>query len=156
MAKFIMMVGIPGSGKSSIVSKYSEQGYVISCPDTFRGIFSATHDEADQTVNKQAWEAATKLVVTSLSDNKNVVLDATEVYRQGRQNFLRSLPPCNTKAVYIKVQLETALYRNTLRGTDNGKRSQPVPDEVITRMFNNLVEPSITEGFDEIEVIVND
>ncbi|MNC03770.1 multifunctional tRNA nucleotidyl transferase/2'3'-cyclic phosphodiesterase/2'nucleotidase/phosphatase [compost metagenome] len=163
--KIILMGGIPGSGKSTLSKQLSEAGYVIICPDTFRGIvsksipgrelWSEAQHESDQSTSAEAWKMAYREAKNALKDGKSIVFDAmlhTAKARRGTMGEFKGfkLP---FYAIYLDVTLETAKQRNAERGANGGRC---LPDFVLKSKWRQQVFPMIEEGFKEVHYISND
>lgn len=76
MTKVIMGIGIPGSGKTTILKKVAnDYGYSYICPDDIR--LELTGDINDQSKNKEVWEESYRRLEKNLKEGKTVVFDAT-------------------------------------------------------------------------------
>ena len=136
LADFIMMIGIPGSGKSTwIKENLEEEEYHIVCPDLIRK--ELTGDITDFSEDKKVWAIAKERVKEALEQGQNVVLDATNVNKGYRLGFLKDLPPCHLKAKICEVDPETAKERISKDMADEKDRSA-VPDEIIERMYKEF------------------
>jgi len=154
MSELMLMVGIPGSGKSTYIKELADKGYDVVNPDSIR--VELTGNMADQSQNAKVWFTAHQRIIDKLKEGKNVILDATNVDRRGRREIVdrakREVPGTTVKALVLDVSLETAKERVKKRVKDKGL---DIPEEVMTRMYNKfkLNPPSTDEGIDEIEVI---
>ena len=84
---FIVMVGVPGSGKSHIARIIAEtHDCEIVSSDECRKIWYG--NEEDQTHNKELFLRIDNLVSQLLADGKNVILDATNISRKSRARFV--------------------------------------------------------------------
>lgn len=150
----IMGVGIPGSGKSTILSRLSEEtGVTRICPDDIRA--EMTGSEMNQTVNREAWTEASRRAEELLGLGKSVIIDAThaEAWRRPEQIAMyRGYGAKSVVALYFQIVLEIAKERNVARGREGGRR---VPDHAIERMYRAIKKapPSIDEGFDQVIVL---
>lgn len=144
MAKIVMMVGLPGSGKSTYAEKLKEKGYVIHSSDNIREEFG---DINDQSKNNDVFITLHRRIKTDLKDSKNVVFDATNLSRKRRIAFLRELKniPCEKECILIATPYEMCMAQNI-------KRDRKVPFEVIFNMLKSFNMPSIYEGFDSVVV----
>ena len=135
MAKIVMMVGLPGSGKSTYADKLKEKGYVIHSSDNIREEFG---DINDQSKNNDVFVTLHRRIKTDLKDSKNVVFDATNLSRKRRMAFLRELKniPCEKECVLIATPYEMCMAQNI-------KRDRKVPFEVIFNMLKSLIKPSV-------------
>ena len=142
--KVYVMVGIPASGKSSIAKKVAEDNNaVILSSDAIRAELYG--DESVQGDPAEVFGLLYRRAYENLVMNKNVIIDATNVSCKTRRNIMNKFRNLDVKfiAVYCDISLDEALKRNS-------ERSRNVPYFVIQRMYNQLVEPSYDEGFDNI------
>jgi len=147
----ILLIGAPGSGKSTWrntwISNNPNWKYIST--DELRAKLGT--GEEDQSVSKQAFEEARKLLSLYLSQNINVVVDATNMHKKARKQFLDIANSHNSlkKAVVFECSREVLLERNVARGNSGGRN---VPAFVIDRMLDNYEIPTNLE-FNEIEFV---
>lgn len=144
MPTFYVMMGIPGSGKST----YAESlGCWIVSPDIIR--------ETHLVSSPEAFEIARREVAALLQDGHDVVFDATNTIRQWRAENIAAGKPYADKVVCILMDtpLEVCIARHHARMVQGIRTT--LPDEVIVRMQKQLSEnpPDLSEGFDEIRII---
>lgn len=142
---FIVMVGMPGSGKSTYVAELEKDGYVVHASDRVRAEMG---DESDQEHNGKVFDILYKRVKDDLAAGKNVVLDATNLRRKNRRHLLRMLEriPCYKKCVIAATPFEECIC-------NNAGRERQVPEHIIWKMLCNFQMPTTAEGFDEVEVL---
>ena len=149
MAKLIMLIGIPGSGKTTyskeLTIKYNAK--VISSDkvrQTFTGI-----DEKD------VFPTVYKLCIEELKNGKNVILDATHITPKVRKRSFDALDEYNVAyekvAIYIQTSIEECARRVEKRNQDPSELFLPV--EVVYSYGKNIIAPSKEEGFNEIFII---
>jgi predicted kinase len=116
------------------------------CPDDFRRKFGA--DSNDQSVSPQAFGATRYGMEEALRAGKPVVIDATNMYRKARKDFLKIAKANNasTVGVVFEATKETLLERNASRGAAGGRN---VPEDVIDRMLGRYERPTELE-FDRL------
>jgi len=147
MAKVIIGIGVPGSGKTTILKDFAEKyGYAYLCPDDIRA--EHTGDAKNQTRNQEVWDEARRRVESFLTSGRIVVFDATFADERTRSAFLafvRKHGAEKIQGIFIDAPLETAKERNA-------KRDRIVPEYVVERMYDNLSKtpPQIDEGFDTL------
>ena len=153
---FLMLIGIAGSGKSFwIKNNVKEDEFVIVSSDTLRR--ELTGDVSDLSQDKVMWSLAKKKVIETLSNGKNVILDATNVNGYYRRAFIKELPPCRLQAKLFPLDPEKAKERVKQDIENNVDRSH-VPMHVIddmARQFESYCTPKLLkkEGFEIIEDI---
>ena len=141
---FYMMVGVPGSGKTTYARQIPNATVLSS--DDIRAEIGA--DGGDKKMHKQVFDILHERTKEALSAGNDVVYDATNLRHTRRAEFLSEIKGLtgHTVCVYFAIPLEQALSQNT-------DRDMPVPKEVIKRMSREPCEPRIDEGWDEIKVI---
>jgi predicted kinase len=145
--KFIMTVGIPGSGKSRWVNSYKEvminpnglggiqeNNYEVVCPDQIRK--EITGHISDITQDQRVWKIVKERVIEYLKEGKNVILDSTMV--KSRKEFIKDLPLCFRYAKVFRITPEEAIRRIQKDIENNVDRSK-VPDSVVFKMYENFV-----------------
>lgn len=141
---FLMVVGLPGSGKSTYIEKYYSN-YHIHSSDAIREELSG--DVNNQDINKQVFSTLHKRVKEDLVAGYNVVYDATNISWKRRKAFLQELKNinCHKECVLMATPFELCVQRN------NG-RDRVVPYFVIERMYKNFDIPWYNEGWDSIVI----
>lgn len=141
MPIYYLMVGIPGSGKSTYAK---ELGCRIVCPDTIRETHRIGSPEAFAITRQQIKEA--------LEAGEDVVFDATNTLRQYRADMIDAGKPHadRTVCIWMDVPIKVCIARHLERMKSGVRTTLPV--EVIERMSGQLVDnpPDLSEGFDEI------
>lgn len=142
---FIMMVGLPGSGKSTYAKTLTLDGkpYIIHSSDKLREELYG--DAAIQGDNNKLFAELHKRIKEDLQRGENVVYDATNIKKKNRIAFLRELKdiPCYKDCIVMATEYKACEYNNE-------HRERKVPLEVIRRMFLNYQPPHESEGFREI------
>ena len=153
MTKVIMGIGIPGSGKSTVLKKFSEKnGYLYICPDDIRA--ELTGDAGDQSKNREVWAAAYGRTSAALKDNQTIVFDATFANQNQRRDFIsfaKENGADKIQGVYLDVPLSVATERNI-------GRERQVPDYAMERMDKNLRDfpPELADGIDTLVILNED
>lgn len=139
-----IMVGLPGSGKSTKASEMLEKrnNIVLISTDDIREEFG---DINDQSKNNEVYDLYYKRAETALKEGKSVILDATNTTVKSRRVAIERLRKYvkGIVAHYFNVSYEVCLYRNNTRDRN-------VPENVITRMYKALQIPTYAEGFTSI------
>lgn len=149
MTEFIMLVGLPASGKSTYAEKLKKEGYNVHSSDAIRE--ELTGDVNTQDKNTEVFSILHSRIKDDLKSGISCVYDATNMSMKRRKAFLDSIKKyeCYKKCVLFVAPVETCKDRN-----DN--RDRKVPNEAFDKMLRQFDIPMKYEGWDEIEVIANE
>lgn len=147
MNKLIMLVGLPGAGKTTYAEKLVEQNpdYVIHSSDKLREELYG--DASKQENNGKLFEELHRRMYKDLKEGKTVIYDATNLSKKRRVHFLSGLS-CERECVLFVKDIEECKNANL-------GRERKVSEEVIENMRRNFSPPHWHEGFGKI-TIVND
>lgn len=146
MSKLYLMIGLPGSGKTTIAKELERlTNALYICPDDIRQEICG--DANDQSKNSEVWETAYKRLELYLSHDDTVIFDDTNVTVERRAEVL-SHTDSDTEciAIFVNSPYHVCVERNN-------KRDRKVPEDVIKRMMNKLQKPYKREGFESVVVI---
>lgn len=144
---FIMMVGLPGSGKSTYCKEIAEKYNAnIHSSDSIREELSG--DVNNQKINELVFKTLHQRVKEDLANGKSCIYDATNINYKRRMAFLQELNKFSCKKICYFMATP---YEECLR--NNSKRQRKVPEEAIRRMYENFHIPYWYEGWDDIKVI---
>lgn len=153
MKKVILGIGIPGSGKTTVLKAFHDRNpeYAYISPDEIRKeLFGDAPFDGEK--NQEVWDMAHERVKQALEGGRTVILDSTFANENQRQrfiNFVRDNGAERVEGVFVDVPLEIAKERNVARGDTGGK---VVPEKIIDVMHNQIThsEPGLIDGFDAI------
>lgn len=130
-----VLVGTPGSGKSTWVQKQNN-GTVIS-RDVIRFALLGKDDEYFASEN-QVFSLYIEAIQRALDNGENVFADATHLNEASRNKLLRNLNLNNVQlvAVNFNVPLNVCFERNNQR---SGRAK--VPESAVRRMFYSKSDP---------------
>lgn len=136
---FKMLVGLPGSGKST----YCKDCENVFSSDAIREELSG--DASNQNINDKVFNLLHTRVKDCLMSGNSCVYDATNISWKRRKAFLSSLNniDCNKVCVVIATPFEVCCQQNL-------SRERKVPYKVIERMYKNFDIPFYNEGWDDI------
>ena len=146
MAKLIFLIGLPSAGKSSYCESYkalNPDAVIVSSDAIREEVFG---DVNDQSHNQEVFNIVEKRCREALKANKEVILDATNLNRKRRINFIKVMPKCEVEAVVFAIPFEVCCERNK-------NRERVVPENVMERMYKSFQPPHYAEGFDKISYL---
>lgn len=147
--RFIMLVGIPGCGKTTYAKSLSVRigGIYISYDAIRKELYG---DENIQDDPGRVFSLMHSRTLKALGNGTDVVYDATNVSRKDRAFIMSKMPKyVNCECHIVWAPIETCIERDAQRERSVGK-------EVIDRMVKRFQAPYYDEGFDYIEVIMPD
>lgn len=145
MASLVLMMGVPGSGKTTYAKKMMGDYDIYVSRDEIRfklvkenEPYFSKEDEVLQTFIRTINDA---LPIAQ----RYVIADATHLNMGSRAKILKNLhnKPDNIYVVYVAVSLQTALERNAQR-----KGRALVPESSIKNMYKSISLPRKEEGID--------
>lgn len=145
--KLIMLVGIPGSGKTSWAEKFAQEknGVKILSSDKIRDSMFGVDEEAHSgEKNAQVFRELNRQARENLQNGISVVYDATNLNKNKRCAYLRSIRDieCEKVCVLFATDYEECKKRNT-----------KTPKEIIRKMYTTFQPPHSTEGWDAISTV---
>ena len=146
--RIVVLVGLPGSGKSTYLEQVAPAGGGLSS-DAVRRLLA--DDETDQSIHVRVFQTLRYLLEQRLAIARPVTyIDATNLTPEERGPYLEigRKWSCEVEAVFLDVPLEICLERNAAR-------VRKVPEEALLKMAGKLVPPSEDEGFTRILVVRN-
>lgn len=153
MNKFIMVIGLPASGKDTYIKKLianSEENFVHLSSDKIREELYGS--EEIQGNPKEVFSIMNKRVMTNLAIGNNIIYNATNICSKNRRNVLKEVKKYKdymSYAVIIGTTFEQCLKNNEDRKNNGGRY---IPPEVIKKMYYSFEPPHPFEGFNKIEV----
>ena len=144
--KLIVLVGMPGSGKTTFAKNVLEdEDVVIISSDEIR--LRLTGDESDQSQNDEVFRIYYREIRNYLLDGRNVVADSTNLRRQDRER-LRQIAKDAASETHLII------FNNGIQATiRNSQRERKVPDHTVLRMAERL--QSTLEGMTD-EMVINE
>lgn len=155
--EFIMLVGLPGSGKSTYIKQLLadklEKDYVVLSTDDIITAWGVTkglnYTQAFKKFNfKKAQSGFNAQFKQAKNNHRNIIVDRTNLTPKGRAKLLSQIPPeYKTTAIVFEVAPEELQRRLKQRAEETGKL---IPDFVVTNMMESYQPPTKSE-FDVIK-----
>ena len=142
--ELIMLVGIPGSGKSTLSTQFAAQGYRVYSSDSIRAELYGSEEE--QGTASEVFNTLIRRLRRDLSAGVPCVVDACNLRRKRRISLLKMIPrtAMQKRCILVLTSPETCLERNR-------HRRRTVPPEVIYDMLCAFEAPFGNEGWESIE-----
>lgn len=146
-----LMMGVPGSGKSTYAKNILKDGDIYISRDEIR--YSLLTEEDD-------YFAKENEVIKTFIDNidkslvneeycGDVYADATHLSPKSRAQVLNQLKNKDkVSVIYLDIPLNIILERNAQR-----KGRALVPENVVRRMYNSIILPTKAEGIEKLIII---
>ncbi|QHG16243.1 AAA family ATPase [Nostoc sp. ATCC 53789] len=146
MTKLFLLIGLPGSGKSTFAKQL-----MTECPqmplistDGIRGQLFGS--QALQGPWLLIWQEVERQFRQAISTANTAIFDATNAQRRHRREVIalaRELGFTQIMGIWVDTPVWLCLARNK-------RRSRQVPEEIILRMHRQLRDapPSLEEGLD--------
>jgi len=150
-----MLVGVPGSGKSTWRKKNTDSNMVVISSDDIleeyaqeEGItYSKSFNKYAKQANKEMFERANK----AFKENKSVVWDQTNLTSKSRKSKLKNVPKNYKKVAIVFDKPDEKTLNDRLNSEERVQSGKHIPDHVLKNMINNITSPTKDEGFDVIK-----
>ena len=145
--KLILLVGIPGSGKTTYAKEYTRiyDKTIHISSDSIRAELYG--DESIQGDPAEVFSLMQKRAVDALKSGNSVLYDATNMTRKDRSGIVAVCPRhAQVEAHIIWAPIETCVERDA-------NRDRIVGRVVIDKMLKRFQAPYFDEGFDDIKII---
>ena len=144
MSNFYMLVGVPGSGKSTWAAKTNVNTH--SSDAIRQELFG---DAGDQSHNDKVFKELQRRVKADLATGIDCIYDATNISRKRRMAFLQQINEHTKICILFCPPVEVCKARNLLR-------ERKVPEDVIDRMVRNFEIPYVYEGWNKVIFVPNE
>lgn len=146
LGKFIMMSGIPASGKTSFTKELADkENAVIMSSDAIRKeIYGDENCQDDAT---RVFKLMKHRSNDALREGKNVIFDATNLSARIRTHIIKQEIKANSYEIYY---MATPYYICQYR---NKSRERQVSNETMERMYKSVQIPFKSEGWDKVEYV---
>ena len=151
MKELILMMGVPGSGKSTYARNILKYGDIYVSRDEIR--YSMLTDEDDYFAKEnEVIKTFIQYIDEALIDTQyqgKVYADATHLSPKSRAQVLNQLKNKNkVSVIYLDIPLNVILARNAQR---EGRAL--VPENVVRRMYKSIILPTKAEGIEKLITI---
>ena len=130
-----VMVGLSGSGKSSVAKEIAENNtntIIVSLDNIGEEL---TGDYGNQENNEKVFKVFRKRIREALENNMNVVADATNITMRSRRAIIENIKGIECRKIVYLIPKPFEQCK-----IDNLNRQHPVPEEVILNEGLRLLE----------------
>lgn len=148
----VMTVGIPGSGKSTVIQQVNDHlAWPVLRSDGIRE--ELTGSESNLSRDSEVWEVIRQRAEAYIESDQSFIVDATHntlYQREFDSRFYRFAGARAVVALHVDIPLDLCLERNALR-------ERVVPPDVLRKMHSNLESNPVdaTNGFDDVIKVSN-
>lgn len=149
--ELIMLVGVPGSGKSTWRNKHynraNDRTAIFSTDDIIEDIarqFGFTYSEVFKDAITLADKAAFKRLKKWVDCCDRIVIDRTNLTKKGRAKILNLIPDEFEKTAIVFP------YPDDIEERLNSRVGKVIPLKLVQDMYSKYEAPSLDEGFDFI------
>lgn len=149
MYRMWMLIGVPGSGKSTWRNRISTDAVVLSTDDRIDAIAAAegkTYTEVFKDNIAAAEKAMYQDAMRAFASGQDVIWDQTNLTAKSRAKKLIIVPDDYEKiAVYFPTPEPDELKRRL-----DSRPGKTIPANIVMGMISTLQPPTKEEGFDSI------
>lgn len=145
----VMLIGLPGSGKSTKAKEYESLGYVIHSSDAIRNELNL-HSLND---TQKVFDILHERIIEDIKLGKDIVYDSTNLTRKRRMSFLEMIK--NFKCIRICEVMLTSIEICRERNSKRISYSR-VTDKEYDILIDRFNFPMSDEGWDIIKLNMND
>lgn len=158
MATMHILVGLPGSGKSTWRTKHllsNPDAVTVSTDDMIEEYAAEkglTYSEAWDKVDMKSFNTRFKYAIkAAVEAGQDIIIDRTNMGVKARRELLKHLTP-DYEAHAVVFVVTDAVLKERLK-TRAEKTGKVIPEFVLKNMANNYVAPSRDEGFASVTYV---
>lgn len=150
MPKLYVLVGVPGSGKSTWISNqdWAKDCAIVSTDhhvEIYAKALGKTYTEVFEDYMPIAVKFMAQDVIDAREAGKDIIWDQTSTSLLSRKKKFKMLPDYHAIAIVFKTPPEDELVKRLA-----SRPGKTIPWNVITNMIDNFEMPTLEEGFKEI------
>ena len=158
MPKCTLLVGVPGSGKSTWIRKLWPMANVISTDNVIENVahnYRMTYNEGFKDLINFAEKVMWRQITSCLINESNCVIDRTNLTAKSRAKFIQKFKQHHYEIeclVFPEVGSE-ALSKEEWKRRLDSRPGKTIPQEALDRMVDSYEIPLMSEGFDKIRFV---
>lgn len=148
-----MLVGVPGSGKTTFINRnyydipYTNVEPIVTGTDLYIERIAEALELTYNEIFQDSFKLANKLfwddIVTAGNAGDDIIIDRTNMSYSSRKRFFNALPGYCFEAIVFPVPQDHQARLDSRLG-------KHIPEKVIKGMLANFQMPSMSEGFDAV------
>lgn len=157
--KLVMLIGLPGCGKSTYLRDREVDGnthYIASTDNIITELCEEnglTYDQGFKRFIKVAEKRMKEEIAEAVENDVSIFWDQTNLTVKSRKKKLAMIPDKYFKeAVYFQIDEDELRHRLHRRAVQEGKS---IPEGILCSMMGNFEVPTLDEGFDVVHRKVN-
>lgn len=151
MKKIIILTGNIGAGKSTIVKKYQEKGYVVIARDMLRYAIGGGNYVFDKKYEPIIWSTELTMLDDFLNLGVNIIVDEVGVSKLLRSRYINVAEIYDYKIIsYVFPRLSMKESVDRRMTNPHGQNDRELWERVWINFDKMYEEPSLDEGFDHI------
>jgi len=159
MPSIYIMVGLPGSGKSTYLSFLDNPEYggdvcfIYSTDNYIERVAQSngwTYNQAFKEFIKPAAKYMDEQVNLAFKQGYDIYWDQTNMAAKKRENILARVPSNYRKVCVCRVPPRDEAEWKELNRRLLSREGKTIPRHIIESMADSYIEPSLEEGFDEV------
>lgn len=130
--KLIVLIGVPGSGKTTLALKIAEKGFHYLNADSIR--LELYGNEIEQGDKEEVFSIFFQRLESAMGEGKNIIIDNTNLNPKQRKPIIDRAEKYEYQDVQLwllDIPLDVCLERNK-------SRERVVPEDIIANMFMEL------------------
>lgn len=148
---FVMLIGLPGVGKSTFRDNIDDDAIVLSTDDWIQEKADwegTTYDAIWERDIKQATSAMHVAYRQAIKDRANIIVDRTNLRVKGRAKLLAPLPKDYFKLALVFQTPDALVHDKRLQ-----RPGKTIPPLVMAEMRDTFELPTPDEGFDMVGMV---
>ena len=154
MSTLTVLVGLPGSGKSSSIPNDFD-GFIYSTDKFIEDAakhFNSTYNEMFKDNIGPATKHMNEQLDISIKQRADVIWDQTNMGSKKRVGVLSKFPKTYRKICVCRVPPDTSEDWGELQRRVLSREGKIIPKHIIESMADSYVVPTLDEGFDEVRL----
>ena len=159
MANLIVLVGLPGSGKSTLVHNVfggNRKDYFVYSTDRYiedeAAAIGKTYNECFQDFIKDATSAMDNSLKFAIETDQHVIWDQTNMSAKKRRSIVNKFPKSYHTICRCIAPPRSTEEWNELDRRLASRLGKTIPDHVMKSMADSYIEPELDEGFASIHI----